>query len=534
MPSVACESCGERPVISTAVPMPGDYQFVYGPKLAEKYGAGTYGVALFQPKFDLPIGAAARLVRQWSKNEASPVCSICGFLTVCGCCECAQCGGCDTPMVEGGECRKCGYCAECCSCTECGGCGAMHDEYASWCENCEYIIGCCCECAHCDNCGDTTNACNIHYACGMGDSDACGCCSCYSSDYEDECDCSTCSGGAGGFGTTTEVEWHDKAAAAVARSQGRERDGAAFWGFDPSSFDPARAMCDYFLLQAVRTVALPMGWDRPYFGISPRDRIAAFYSAEADDMLKVLVKEADANFMAYADMAIGGELRYHRAVKRAMRNPGDRNDAWAAWKEIRADIGSVALAQAADLFEEIDNGSYGGVKWAMAARLLHKRVTGVVKPTDFVNLVFALQHNGGSFLNKVNWRRDNPAGFDLDSMKSVIGPAHSGDHGGTAWSVLMLGASEDVRGLFAEAWKYGNELRPAMGEKRTAVPSHWDCVKRNGTRRDGSVTLPDGSSVWYVRDFFPELPAEFLSYKGEVETDAPLPCKYGIPGCPGH
>ena len=545
-----CSGCGVRSVLSTAIPMADGYKFVFGSETQLAYGSITYGTMFQQPKLDPGYPPAvgdffstSKVARQWMAYESPPVCPSCELHVGCGCCECEQCEGCDSLFSDDApKCERCESCDDCCGCQTCDGCGSKASEYAEWCSNCEYL-SCCCECAHCDNCGQAANASDIHYGCGYGDNDSCGCCECYSS--EDDCECDDCtgvSGGGGGMGTTDAVEWHSAAQTATERASSRRKGatGPEYWGFTPATFDPARAMADYFLLHAIDGVALPTGWNRAsdsgihvteykYIrGKKYGDRIATFYVEEAKATLKALVAEADRNFTAYADMAIGGELRYHRAVKRAMGNVG-RSEAWAAWKEIRADVGPKALQDAADLFDEIDNGSYGGPKWAMAARLLHRRVTGVINADTFVNLTFALQHNGGSFLNKVNWKVDNAARFDLESMKSVIGPAHSGAHGDTAWSVLMLGASPAVRDLFRDAWKYGNEVRRGMGRVVERVPGRMDCLRRNGTRRDASVVLPDGTNVWYLKDAY-----SYDPFSGSGSGAAPgVVCKYGIPGCPG-
>jgi hypothetical protein len=46
-------------------------------------------------------------------------------------------------------------------------------------------------------------------------------------------------------------------------------------------------------------------------------------------------------------------------------------------------------------------------------------------PAQWVDRVFTLQHNGGSFLNKINWGpQNNQTGYELTS---VLGPAHASD-----------------------------------------------------------------------------------------------------------
>ncbi len=72
---------------------------------------------------------------------------------------------------------------------------------------------------------------------------------------------------------------------------------------------------------------------------------------------------------------------------------------------------------AADIFTDGSWGAgYGGKPWGECASTFYHYYNGDFSPKQFVDRVFALQHNGGSFLNKRTWKIGNAS---VESMKSI-------------------------------------------------------------------------------------------------------------------
>jgi hypothetical protein len=136
------------------------------------------------------------------------------------------------------------------------------------------------------------------------------------------------------------------------------------------------------------------------------------------DRFMSLTRELCGQFAPYADMVVGGELRYtlgHVAdaeyelpealydVLRYNFNNASRSDAWEAWKTFRAQHATNALLWAESAFESFGSNShtYGGSKWAYIARTVRMYETGEITPIMFVDMCWGLEHNGGQFFGKL-------------------------------------------------------------------------------------------------------------------------------------
>ncbi len=153
----------------------------------------------------------------------------------------------------------------------------------------------------------------------------------------------------------------------------------------------------------------------------------------------------DRVLLAYCQMAIGGELRHHQAVGGVVIDPPSRRSAsWFAWKDAVDMVGPEIFLDAALLFREFGGTSYGGKKWAVPSEIVHMRLTDALGPTDFMNRklfidrVWTLEHNGGCFLNKVEW----PNGLDMQSVLNA--------HASNPENVIFLWtkATKEVKELF--------------------------------------------------------------------------------------
>jgi hypothetical protein len=129
-------------------------------------------------------------------------------------------------------------------------------------------------------------------------------------------------------------------------------------------------------------------------------------------------------FIAYTDMAVGGELRHARKkvlqayiptpLKRAMRDgtlPMSRHDAWKGWRYFRMNYGTKALQWAVEIFPHFGGNSFGGQRWSNIARVLREFEDGELTPIIFVDTCWGLQHNGGAYFNKA---------WSTNGLKSVL------------------------------------------------------------------------------------------------------------------
>lgn len=185
--------------------------------------------------------------------------------------------------------------------------------------------------------------------------------------------------------------------AAEARLHEHEERPWLAWRFDPSKIAVVQECADFWLLQAIAgKIWMVWGGDN--------DRWISIIVQDAQKRRREQIARLDYAFRRYCDMAIGGELRHHRAIGgRYISGPGMRHHAWLGWLNIRQEIGPDALIDAAKLFNDFGSNGYGGPKWATACEVLHARETNKISPEIFVDRVFDLAHNGGMFLNKVGW-----------------------------------------------------------------------------------------------------------------------------------
>ena len=131
-----------------------------------------------------------------------------------------------------------------------------------------------------------------------------------------------------------------------------------------------------------------------------------------------LVDAYTPTFYEYLNLAIGGEMRHHKAGSKVL-NP-TRSIAWCDWQEVFETHGVDAIRTAAELFREFPrNSGYGGAAWAQAADILAAFIDGRLGPDEatnarlFLDRVWTLEHNNGCILNKAEW-------IDLEHIQKVL------------------------------------------------------------------------------------------------------------------
>ncbi len=288
------------------------------------------------------------------------------------------------------------------------------------------------------------------------------------------------------------------------------------WGID-QTLDPSVQMARFYLCEAMLHYILP-GTTRKW-----RNHQLEEMRDEIRRMQDEVAEVCDQSFLAYAKMACWGEVRYHPAVRN--NNPtqtdvGKTTNRTAMWYVVRTfehDQPADSWLEIADLFRDygtaMQSSGVGGEKWALAAELVHMRLTNRLSVKLFVDRMFNLQHNGGCFLNKINWGvaphtlalkwADDSwktSGYELAqvSHNSRSNGLDMVDHVGNMHSravpplrALARIAGPDAEALLSEAVRVGNRERLSWNEKPLSWENPllaWDpwvlkCPKRTAAKK---------------------------------------------------
>ena len=176
-------------------------------------------------------------------------------------------------------------------------------------------------------------------------------------------------------------------------------------------------------------------------GMKLRHRAAEFYLMMDLDLdgldggrFQKLMDSLLPQFVAYTDMAVGGELRHSRAkvasnqlptpLRRALADstlPSHRHEAWRGWYRFRKHYGTLALEWAEEVFPHFSGGGFGGKKWANIASILRMYETDGLTPLMFVDTCWGLQHNGGAYFDKVWPTKGLKSVLDANLAESIPG-----------------------------------------------------------------------------------------------------------------
>jgi hypothetical protein len=242
-----------------------------------------------------------------------------------------------------------------------------------------------------------------------------------------------------------------------------------------NKMDVCQVAANFYLLDALRSGLINREHecsDRPCRHFELWNQDLSVERREADSRYADLVELLDVVFSEYVEMACGGELRHHNACGGGCLSQ-HRRTAWADWKWIHEQLGHQALLDGAEMFDQFPGGAFGGAKWAHALRLLHKRLTNQISAITYVDQVFTLVHNGGVFLNKLDWAVRNDLQWNLHYLQAKVLPAQEAD----AWTLLLKVADKETRQLWDRYWRHSNKARVSM-----AVPPSVN-IRSNPRRR---------------------------------------------------
>lgn len=425
---------------------------------------------------------------------------------------------------------------------------------------CEEEVECCDECGNptdsCDCCVDCGNyPCECCKNCGMYPCECCENCGCW------ECECSQ-DEESGSMGSSDVPGWvarGHKSVSCVSTDSGWQR----VWPeIDAKNFDPCVEASNFYLLEAIAnnvpnrvrpvkaiTVSdddndaemlkkLGVSKSKQQALIARRDKMVAerrdsdpdydlaWLMRDATVALDEVVDRADATLVGYFHMACAGEARHHRAIGGTVLTGGhNRAAAWVGWRTVYEQVGPEAIKDIAVLLGEITGGTYGGALWKQAAEILYERVTGTLGPDErttkrlFVDRAWTLEHNGGCFLNKIEWACKNKKGWGLDGLKSRVLNAHAENPAN--WRVLCQAASPKIVEMFDRYWEITNRQRELAGME--PVPNPRSNVKTrimcNGCWSDPARGHLNGCKSLYAEDFDGGDLSEVKKWFVEVEED---------------
>ncbi len=163
-------------------------------------------------------------------------------------------------------------------------------------------------------------------------------------------------------------------------------------------------------------------------------------------------------FKNYTDMVIGGEIRHapshflnkHKALPESPLRTLledelggiERTSAWEAWYEFRQEHGTKALEWITEVYNKWPSAvgqGYGGRAWASISDALWMLETGITSPVAFVDMCWGLQHNGGTYFNKLDW---------LYNVESVLTANLREDT-----TTVLRYATSEVQRLYEEAYE---------------------------------------------------------------------------------
>ena len=256
---------------------------------------------------------------------------------------------------------------------------------------------------------------------------------------------------------------------------------SSVWELPAKSTNLCQNIADFYLLDALTANAVLVVPDAPIVPVPSttldamvdmiedqltvkvsEDKTIAGISARAAYAFAGRLSPLAKTIHQYMHYAIAGELSYHPATRRA----GEAGNLQESWRRMIAHYGSAQCARwAAELFRDSGwSGSYGGEPWAVGADVVEAYAVGETAGQhfgrkEFLDRAFSLQHNTGTYLNKVIWE------CNLGNLQELLDAHHASD-----WSALLERASDEVVSMFAEYWDVANGARKDAGMDAVPAP----------------------------------------------------------------
>lgn len=194
-------------------------------------------------------------------------------------------------------------------------------------------------------------------------------------------------------------------------------------------------------------------WRRVTNGYNPASYVGGVVK-KAAKMQRKQVKRLKPIFLAYGLVAFASEMYYFGELSITTGRHDSMSSILGALEVIYNELGPVFT------FEEIERcfdprtvsweSAYGGEAWYNATHVYTLHAQKKLKDKLFVDRVFNLQHNTGSFLSKVSWN-DYP-GNAIDVLEA---------HKLSKWRTLHKAASTEVQKLVDSYWDALNAERAA-------------------------------------------------------------------------
>ena len=233
-------------------------------------------------------------------------------------------------------------------------------------------------------------------------------------------------------GHLTDPPWEDDGY--NIRGKASSKSGRYAWDLtNTESIQLSEIMADFYLLEAVMT-QVPQGnlyipgykasiaADLIDGGLHPSRLMpdANRLSLWAYVMQHRLVTELAPLLYRYSHFAIAGELAHHWLCMKWFTSSRDEDTMRNAWKLMHDKVGAKPVADWAVAFMRDGEatgkngwcGNYGGDAWATGCEVLRWYTYGECHgqpfgAKEFCDRAFSLQHNGGSWFNKIAWFGDD-------------------------------------------------------------------------------------------------------------------------------
>ena len=178
-----------------------------------------------------------------------------------------------------------------------------------------------------------------------------------------------------------------------------KKAAAEVWGLEPNRI-LTRDIADFYVLSFLELKSPCVTAVRNELVAELADRFINYsIAACGGEYRHVATRYADPSMIPEHDF----EKKFAKFVENSRFISGNRFIAWKAWKKFSDQNGVKAMQFIAKRFHtQAGSGhSIGGRRWGACADVAVAYLTKEISTTEFVDAVFGLQHNGGTFLNKM-------------------------------------------------------------------------------------------------------------------------------------